>query len=203
MAGPEVFAPRSPSDARHLVSAFPLCWITSGAGAEFQATLLPLRPVAGDDGSVVELIGHFARSNAQVAALRDDPRAVVLALGPQGYISPSWMEDRAQAPTWNYASAQFTVDIEFFENGAEIAAHLQDLVGHMEQGRDKAWTVPEMGARYAELAKRIIGFRARVTATRAKFKLGQDERPDVYADIMEGLGAGQLVDWMQAFNPER
>ncbi len=25
------------------------------------------------------------------------------------------MQDKTQAPTWNYASAQFFVDVEFFE----------------------------------------------------------------------------------------
>ena len=34
---------------------------------------------------------------------------------------------------------------------------------------------------------RSVSFRARVTATHARFKLGQDERPDVRADILAGL----------------
>lgn len=33
----------------------------------------------------------------------------------------------------------------------------------------------------------MIGFRAQVVASRVKFKLGQNEREDVYADIIGGL----------------
>jgi transcriptional regulator len=41
---------------------------------------------------------------------------------------------------------------------------------------------------------------------RARFKLGQDERNDVFADIMTGLnqaGSAELHTWMREFNPGR
>lgn len=202
----DLFAPRSAEDVKRLVAAQPLAWIVSGGGdAGFNATLLPLRPME-EDGNLLGFMGHFARGNAHLAALRADPRALILFLGVNGYISPSWMADRTQAPTWNYASAQFAAEIEFFEDPAEIRAHLDDLVGAMEAGRERAWSIPEMGARYEMLASRIVGFRAHIKDTRARFKLGQDERPDVLADILNGLDAGghrELAAWMRGFNPGR
>jgi hypothetical protein len=48
----------------------------------------------------------------------------------------------------------------------------------------------------------VVAFDAQVTATKAKFKLGQDERRDVFADILAGLAAdgdSELVCWMQAY----
>lgn len=200
------FAPRSDQDVLHLVLGHPLAWVVSGEGENFRATLLPVRPEHAASGRVTAIVGHFARSNDHFEMLQRSPRALILALGTQGYISPSWMQDKTQAPTWNYASAQFLVDVSFFEQPERIETHLRDLVGTMEAERPGPWSVDQMGPRYRSLAQRVIGFRADVREIRAKFKLGQDERDDVFADITRGLtrtGSSDLLHWMKAFNPER
>jgi transcriptional regulator len=206
MADMHTFAARSSADLARLVREYPLAWITSGAGETFAATLLPLLPVVSADGRLTGLTGHFARANPQFSHLRSDPRAAILFLGPNGYISPSWMRDRSQAPTWNYASAQCLVEIEFLEDPAVLETHLHELVGAMEAGRPGEWKVEEMGARYPQLARRIVSFVAHVRETREKYKLGQDERDDVFADIRQGLAdddSNSLLEWMSRFNPER
>jgi transcriptional regulator len=200
------FGPRSSQDLLQLLREQPLAWLVSGAGADFRATLLPVLPLVAEDGRVTGLMGHFARSNPHVSLLRRDGRAAILMLGPQGYISPSWMRDRSQAPTWNYASAQCLVDVEFRDDAESLAAHLQELVAAMEAGRPQSWAIPEMGARYAQLSKRIVGFVAQLREVREKYKLGQDERDDVFADIVAALAADSrsaLPDWMLRFNPGR
>lgn len=207
------FAARSDADLLRLVQAQPLAWVISGSAAEdnFRATLLPILAETGPDGSIERLVGHFARSNDQFKLLMQDPKAVMLVLGTNGYISPSWMQDKTQAPTWNYASVQFFVDVEFFEQPAAIEAHLRELVYTMEKQAPRAvdtaaWKVDDMGARYASLSRGVIGFRAKVRNVRAKFKLGQDERDDVFRDIMAGMSHGasaELQSWMRDFNPDR
>lgn len=207
------FAPRSDADLLRLVQQQPLAWVVSGSVAEdnFRSTLLPILAETDAEGRIARLVGHFARSNDQYKLLMQDPKAVMLVLGTNGYISPSWMQDKTQAPTWNYASVQFFVDVEFFEQPAAIEAHLRELVDTMEKKAPRAastsaWKVDDMGARYASLSQRVIGFRATVRNVRAKFKLGQDERDDVFADIMTGLsqaGRAELHTWMREFNPGR
>jgi transcriptional regulator len=201
------FAPRSDADILRLVLAHPLAWVVSGEADRFRATLLPIRPEHDSGGRITALVGHFARSNDHFELLRRSSRATILVLGTQGYISPSWMQDKTQAPTWNYASAQFLADFGFFEEPPRIEAHLRDLVDTMEAGRRDAWSVDLMGARYHSLAQRVIGFRAEVREIRTRFKLGQDERDDVFADITIGLArTGQhddLLQWMTAFNEHR
>jgi transcriptional regulator len=205
------FAPRSDQDVVRLMLDHPLAWVVSGEGDSFRATLLPVRPVVngeagGSNGPITSIVGHFARSNDHFELLRRSPRALILILGTQGYISPSWMQDKTQAPTWNYASAQFVVDVTFFEEPAQIEEHLRDLVDTMEAQRPNAWSVDQMGPRYKSLSKGVIGFRADVRETRAKFKLGQDERDDVFRDIAQGLqrhGDAQLLSLMKDFNPGR
>ncbi len=206
MADPAVFAARTPEDYTNLVAQYPLAWVVSGEGSAFRASLLPLRPVIDVNGEIQSLVGHFARANDHYTLLKDDGAAHILFLGPNGYISPSWMNDRSQAATWNYASAQFAVDIEFSESPEDLANHLNDLVTTMEQGRPQAWSIAAMGSRYADLAKHIVVFRATVKSYRGKFKLGQDERADVYADIIGALTTGNsspLLQWMQDFNKDR
>lgn len=199
------FAPRSDQDVNQVVLGHPLAWIVSGA-ADLRATLLPVRPVQDAEGRITHLLGHFARSNNHHVLLQRNPRALILLLGVHGYISPSWMQDRTQAPTWNYASVQFLADVSFFDSPDKIETHLRDLVDAMEAGRPNAWSVDQMGQRYHSLSRGVIGFRAEVRETRAKFKLGQDERDDVFGDITAALardGDSELLRWMQELNPQR
>lgn len=200
------FAPRSDKDVLQLVLENPLAWVVSHEAEGFRATLLPLRPMTDAQARITSFTGHFARSNDHVAPLQRSARAVLLFLGPHGYISPSWMRERTWVPTWNYAAAQFVVDLEFFEDPLAIETHLRDLVDTMEAGRPHPWNVTEAGKRYATLARHVIGFQARVHSARTKFKLGQDERDEVFRDITVALarsGEDELSRWMDLFNSNR
>jgi len=198
----DLFAPRTPEDVADLVLGHPLAFVVSADLDGPRSTLLPIRPKFGDDGEVVRLEGHFARRNPQLEAIRRDPRALILFLGPNGYVSPSWFADRSQAPTWNYASVQFLTELELYEDEPSLTEHLRDLIGANEAGRPGAWSIEETGERFQRLIRGIVGFRAAVVEARPKFKLGQDERDDVFADMMTGLranGADALAQWMDRF----
>jgi len=200
------FAPLSERDVTRLVLEHPFAWLVTAADGNFAATPLPIRPVVDDTGRITGLLGHFARRNPQVELLRRVPRTLMLFMGPHGYMSSSWLADRTRAPTWNYASAQFVVDIEFTEDPAATRDVVRDLVGAMEAGRPDAWSIEDMGARYARLQSGIIAFRAHIRERRVKFKLGQDERDAEYVEMIDALQAGGqhgLLEWMQRCNPDR
>ena len=96
----------------------------------------------------------------------------------------------------------------FHTDEARLQADVRALVDHHEAGRPESWQVDDMGERYEQLSQGIIGFEADVTDVLGRFKLGQDERDDVYLDIMRGLagepgGSPDLLDWMRMFNPLR
>ena len=192
------FAPRSPDAIDHLVAAHPFALVISANGGIPLATPLPLLLERCSEGGTT-LIGHFPRSHPHMEVLRREPRALAVFMGAQGYISPSWLADRTQAPTCNYETAHLEIDVEFEDSTDATEAALARLVEHMEQGRANAWSIADMGPRYAKLAGAVVAFRARVTATHMKFKLGQDERSDVRADILTGLadtGQGPLLEAM-------
>src|SRR5262245_65314266 len=86
-----------------LIEAYPLAWVVSNGADGFAATPLPMMVDTDASGALVRLIGHFAKSNPQVADLERSPRALFLFQGPHAYISPSWISDRTWGPTWNYA----------------------------------------------------------------------------------------------------
>ncbi len=202
----DIFAPKSDEQVLRLILEHPLAWVVSLDDGGFRATPLPLRPRVASDGRIEALEGHMARSNPLHAALQHNTRALLLFSGPQGYISPSWVSNRAWAPTWNYAVVQFLVTIAFDEAPARLDAHLHDLAEAMEHGRPGAWHPSEMGARYETLKRMIVPFEAKVVEQRARFKLGQDERDTVFAEITEGLGhtgSDALLAWMRELNPGR
>jgi len=203
---PGLYAPPSERDVTRLVLEHPLAWLVTSGGGEYAATPLPLRPVVGEQGEVVALLGHFARSNPHHDLARRLRPTVVLFSGPRGYVSPSWMRDRTRFPTWNYAYVQYLVDIEYTDDPAETRAILADLVGAMERDRPKAWSIEEGGPRYEKLVHGIVAFRARILERRVKFKLAQDERAGEYADIVEALESSsqhELLEWTRRCNATR
>ncbi|MET1024798.1 MAG: FMN-binding negative transcriptional regulator [Pseudoxanthomonas sp.] len=196
------FAARDTHDVLRLLASHPLAWLVSAGGDDACFTPLPLRAQLDHAGQLVGLMGHMARRNPHVARLARDPSAVALVLGPHAYVSPSWLDDRTQAPTWNYTAAVFQLEVTLSEAPQDIADELDALVNQMEAGRDRAWAMAEMGARYEKLAAGVTALRAEITGLHTTFKLGQDEAPHDFAQIIAGLVRGEehaLVALMQDF----
>ncbi len=141
------------------------------------------------------LLGHIARRNPQQSALEVDPRATILCMGPHGYVSPELVSNPTWGPTWNYAVCRFEVNVEFVPD--ETDAALSRLAEALEGQSPGAWTPERMGPRYDELRQRIVAFRAHVRETHARFKLGQDESEETFAEIVEGLAKSDLAAWMR------
>jgi transcriptional regulator len=142
----------------------------------------------------VALFGHFAKSNPQVAVLESRSRATILFQGPQAYIAPRLVSNPTWGPTWNYAVVRFETEIHFVPE--ETEASVERLADALEHDRPDPWTPSRMGARREELARRIIAFRARVIETHPRFKLGQDEAPQTFDEIIASLDDAALAAWM-------
>jgi len=196
----ESFQPRKIAHIADLIASYPLAWVVSQGPAGHAASPLPLLAEAAGDGTVISLFGHFARSNPQVDVVARQPEAMILFQGPQGYIPPRLVSRPGWAPTWNYAVVRFDVEIALVpdENGAALAR----LAAALERDRPAPWRPDMLGPRYARMEPRIVAFRATVRASHARFKLGQDERPDTFAEIVDGLGEGSLAQWMKKTRDE-
>lgn len=188
------FVPGDPAALKTLVDAYPLCWVLSGdADARF-ATPLPLLAEEDPEGRMVSLFGHIAKSNPQQKALEREPKAAILCMGPQGYISPRLVSSPTWGPTWNYAACRFETTVRFVPEETEEA--VWRLAAALEGAGPASWTPERMGERYHELKHRIVAFRAEILETHARFKLGQDETDLVFEDIVERLENRTLADWM-------
>jgi transcriptional regulator len=201
-----LFEPPDPRALASFIGRHPLAQVISASGDDLEATPLPLIPEVDETGAVVALIGHFARANRHVDMLQQSGRALCIFHGAHGYVSPSWMRDRSQAPTWNFETAHLLVHITFAQNEGETARAIELLLDAMEGDAAGRWRSHELGDRYPRLLRGVIGFRAQVVAARVKFKLGQNERDDVYADIISGLqrrGNSPLAQAMESVNRRR
>lgn len=198
---PVLFDQFRPADVRDLIAEFPLAWVCARGGDGAPASLLPLLGDYDADGRLTELVGHLGRRNPLVAALTRDPRAQVLVQGPQGYVSPEHAGRRDWAPTWNYAQLSIEAQVRFTPEETGLA--VRRLVEAMETGRARPWTAAELGERYEAMERQIVGFRARVTEVRGRFKLGQDETPETVRAIVAATPDPALARWMARFNTGR
>jgi transcriptional regulator len=180
-------------DVRELIAAYPLAWVVARGSAT--ASLLPLLGEYDAQGRLVSLMGHMGRRNPLHAELSAASSATILFTGPQAYVSPAHAERRDWGPTWNYAQLTIAADVAFLPDRSEAA--LAELVEAMEGGR---WTHEELGERYRGMAAAIVAFRADVTHLTGRFKLGQDEAPEVFDAICRNIGDDELVEWMKRFD---
>lgn len=185
------FDPKSPADIARLVREFPLATFVSNGPDGFLATPLPLVAESGGDGPITGLIGHFARGNPHLAALRAAPRAMAVFHGPQAYISPRIVSKPGWGPTWNYAVVRFQLEVTLMPEENDAALTL--LAEALEGDAPGAWRPSRMGERYDRLRAHIVAFRAKVLSTHATFKLGQDEDDATFAEIVAGVRDPQLA----------
>ena len=199
--GADPFNQWTDRDIVDLVAAYPLAWVVSCHPA-FVATPLPMKLETDADGRPTRLVGHFAKRNPQVEAIKQDPRTLFLFTGPHSYVSPELVTTtRNWGPTWNYATARIVADIDFDETMNDEA--LDAAVSMMEEGRSMPWTKDELGGRYDMMKRAIIAFRAPIVGIEARFKLGQDERDEVFTDLVAGFDGSDLAAWMRRFNVHR
>lgn len=185
----DLYEPRDAADISRLIADYPLAWLVSG---RFNASPLPLIAESDASGAVVALFGHCALRNALVGDFRADPRGLILFNGPAAYVPTTLLSKPDWAPTWNYAVLRFTVEVEFV--GDETREAIERLVAKMEDG---VWSTTSLGARYEKMLDQIIAFRAHVRTVEHSFKLGQDEGPQGFAEIVSGHSDRTLAAWME------
>lgn len=184
------FTDVSPESVDRLIREHPLSWIVPH-GAPQHAMLMPVLVAAEVQGGL-GLLGHLPKSAKATAALQDNPDATFLILGPNRYISPAMAGQEDWAPTWNFVSLKLSGRVILDESVTRQS--VEQLVQHMEG--PEGWTMSSLGPRASNLLSRIIGFRANIDRINPRFKLGQDERPEVQGSTLEALQDDPLVDWV-------
>jgi transcriptional regulator len=185
----------SPSEIAAFVREQVLALVVSCAGSEVLTTPLPLLCDSDATGAVTSFLGHFALANPQVELVRRQPRALILFQGPHAYIRPGWVSRPRWAPTWNYMLAQFEVEISLMPEANDAA--IRALVTALEGAAPDSWRVEQVGKRYPSMLRHVVAFRAAVSSSRGRFKLGQDETDESFREIVAALGDAPLAGMMR------
>ncbi len=159
------------------------------------ATFLPFVYVPSSpdrpDLALGALDGHVARNNPQwsLPAAGD---ALVIARGPDAYITPGWYASKAEhgrvVPTWNYVTAHVYGRLVVHDEPEWKEDLVRRLSAKHEAYRERPWTVDDAPRAYIEGQLRaIVGLSVEITRIEAKAKLSQNRPEADVAGVIAGL----------------
>lgn len=143
----------------------------------------------------------MARANPQSAMLEGE--ALVIFQGPHAYVSPSWYQDRATAPTWNYVAVHCYGRVRVHDR-EETRRNIERLIARVEAGRPAPWSMRDLSEEsIEELLRNVVSFEIPIGRTEGKFKLSQGDTPEHHRAAIAALereGSPALAEYMRRFN---
>ncbi|MEP0005735.1 MAG: FMN-binding negative transcriptional regulator [Balneola sp.] len=142
-----------------------------------EATHLPFL-VHRQKGKHGTLIAHFAKANKHWEKLDEAKDVLVVFQGPHSYISPAWYVNRAEVPTWNYATVHVFGKPKVIEDAAELNKMVKELTHFHEDQENTGWKLDEVPEKdYNTDLKAIVGLEIEISKMEGKFKFNQN-KPD-------------------------
>ncbi|OAN62907.1 hypothetical protein A8B79_01380 [Balneola sp. EhC07] len=142
-----------------------------------EATHLPFL-VHRQKGKHGTLIAHFAKANKHWKKLDEAKGVLVVFQGPHSYISPAWYVNRAEVPTWNYATVHVFGKPKVIEDAAELNKMVKELTHFHEDQENTGWKLDEVPEKdYNTDLKAIVGLEIEISKMEGKFKFNQN-KPD-------------------------
>jgi transcriptional regulator len=138
------------------------------------------------------LRGHLARANPQWHRIAAGTEALVIFLGPETYISPSWYATKRATgkvvPTWNYVAIHAYGALRIVDDAEWLRALVTRLTETHEAKRAEPWAVSDAPADYiAGMLKAIVGFELPIARLDGKYKMSQNRPAEDRASVFEGL----------------
>jgi transcriptional regulator len=166
--------------------------VTAGAGG-LDASQIPmlLEPTPGPLG---RLVGHLARASSHWQSTAADSEALVILLGPDAYVTPSWYATKRETgrvvPTWNYLAIHAHGRVRFFHDRARLLDLVTRLTDRHEQGRAQPWKVADAPADHVDaLLGQIVGVELTIRRLEGKWKASQNRNPADRRGVADGLEA--------------
>ena len=143
------------------------------------------------------LTGHFARANPHWK-LCNGQRVLTIFHGPDGYISPGWVQSTSMVPTWNYVTVHAYGVLRIIEDSTQLTDILKRMVTRYESGRDQPWSMDHADDGYIDkLTAAIVGFEIEIDRLEGKWKLSQNHPQERREQIISGLLDTQRTDDLQ------
>ena len=138
------------------------------------------------------LIGHVSRANPVWRQLGEGAESVVMFMGPQAYITPSWYPGKHShgkvVPTWNYVTVHAHGVAHAHEDAEWIANMLQSLTRAQESSRPVPWSMDELPPDYLRQKLRaIVGIELVIDRLEGRMKVSQDEDTADRQGTVDGL----------------
>jgi transcriptional regulator len=184
---PPFNAVQGEDEIRAMVAAFRTAWlVTADEDRVPTATLLPIMW----RGDIV--IAHMAKANPHWRGISDGSPALLIAAGPDAYISPSWYAAKAEhgkvVPTWNYSAVHLTGTVRVHQDSEWLRRAVTDLTDTHEAGREHRWQVTDAPETYIDAQLNgIVGIEFTVTRVEGKAKLSQNRSEADRRGVVVGL----------------
>lgn len=180
-------------DALHgIIRHYPLgTLVTAAPGLTANHIPFVLHPDGGTHGFGL-LRAHLARGNEQARLDEAQVGALVIFLGVDHYVTPSWYETKRLTgkvvPTWNYVAVHATGPMRVIDDAAWVRQQIQSLTEQHEAGRASPWAVADAPADFIAAQMRgIVGIEIDVVDLQGKWKLSQNRNRDDRMGVVEGL----------------
>jgi transcriptional regulator len=196
--------PRSFDDVVEVIRRNPFGVLVSTSASGLVASHLPF-VYASAPGRHGTLYAHMARANEHAALLEVTAETMVIFTGPHAYISPSWYDDRATAPTWNYVAVHCYGRARIHDLAA-AQENVERLISAVEAEQPSPWTLEELERTDVErMLRNIVSFEIPLDRVEGKLKLSQGEKTErTRAAIhrLEQSGPRELASWMRRYNDD-
>jgi transcriptional regulator len=165
--------------------------LVTSSEQELEASHLPLL-LDSEPAPLGTVLGHLARANPQWRQIKPGFQALAIFLGPNTYITPSWYPTKQQdgkvVPTWNYLAIHAYGTISFFDDPAELRAHVSKMTEVHEAPRSAPWAVSDAPASYVDqMLRAIVGFKLVITKLEGKWKMSQNRPGQDVEGVLKGL----------------
>lgn len=190
---PRAFVDEDLSRLHEVMQRSRLATLVTWGALGLQASHLPLLldPAAGPNGT---LYGHLAKANPQCTELASGAEALLIFMGEDAYVSPSFYPSKAEhgkvVPTWNYVAVHAYGQPEVFTDPQRLLQVVEGLTERHEAGRPQPWKVADAPADYVDgMLKAIVGFALPIQRLEGKRKLSQNRNAEDIAGVRDGLAA--------------
>lgn len=143
-------------------------------------------------GRYGRLLGHVSRANPVWRQLTKGASSVVMFMGPQAYITPSWYPGKRMhgkvVPTWNYVTVHAHGVMRAVEDQVWILNMLKGLTNAQESSRHDPWQVSDAPSDYVQKKLRaIVGIELSIDRLEGRMKVSQDEDQADRQGTVDGL----------------
>ena len=159
------------------ISKYPLATLitTSVVAGENPRSIINFAPVLYDKKNH-SLVGHLANNNEQLSAMIKNNDITTVFNGENGYISPSWYEDKSQVPTWNFSNVKVRGKVTIIDQTNDKLLLLTRMSDYFENKNNSNWSINKMpDAKLNAMLGVITGFSIKIEHWQGKAKLSQNK----------------------------